>query len=398
VKPFTVLLSGPGVEPLAADVAEFADVWLCASAEELREQLRGRRWSAVVLDGNQQPDRDLLRVCREAGAPALVLDPQRLTDWDSMGATAVTSSAEALETLRFHRAAASGEGGPPGSAEFLPAGPLIAVTGPGGTGASTVAAALAQGMAAIQAPVLLVDLVRNAEQHVLHQLASDAPGIAEVVEAHRVRLPSADSLRSIATAVPGRGYSVIGGLRRAVAWSALQPAALATAVENLRRAYRVVVADVDADLEDEADTGSPDVEERNSMARHAFAVAAASVVVVRPGLKGTHSALRVVTALWTHGVDPGRTVAAIVGARAEDRARLQEGLRALGADGCRAISLPSVEIEALLVHGLPLPASVVDPLAETLTPYLAGAGPMRPAEAVQVRPGSLGSATSDSAD
>lgn len=397
MKPFTVLLSGSGVAPLAADVTEFADVWLCANAEELREQLRGRRWSAVVLDGNQQPDRDLLQACRESGAPALVLDPKRLTDWASMGAIAVGSLAEAIETLRFHRAAAAGEG-PPGYAESPPAGSLIAVTGPGGTGASTVSAALAQGMAVIHAPVLLVDLVRNAEQHVLHQLAPDAPGIAEVVEAHRVRQPTADSLRSIATPIPGRGYSVIGGLRRAIAWSALQPAALGSALENLRGAYRVVVADVDADLEDETDTGSPDVEERNSMARNAFAVAAGSVVVVRPGLKGTHSALRVLTALWTHGVEPGRTVAAIVGAGAEHRARLQEGVRALGADGCRAISLPSVEIEALLVHGLPLPASVVDPLTEALAPYLEGPGPTRPAEAVQVRPGSLGSAATDGAD
>ncbi len=330
MRPFTVLVWGAQAERVAASAADPTNVWICSSSDELREQLRGpRQWSVVLLDGSlPDTDRDLVLACTRGGARPVVIDSQQRADWESMGAIAVSSPSAALAHISDPDHAGESQatrGGPEGA--------LVAVTGPGGTGASTTAAAIAQGLVPDHGPVVLVDMVRNAEQHVLHGLAADAPGIAEIVEAHRGREPAPDSLFSSAAVVPGRGYRVIGGLRRAVAWSALPPAAVGATLENLRRAFRITVADVDADLEGESDTGSPDVEERNSMARHALPAADAAVVVVRPGLKGTHSGLRVLTNLWTHGLDPGRTLAVVIGGRPDDTESLRRSFDRLGAKG-----------------------------------------------------------------
>ncbi len=390
MRPLTVLAWGPQAERAAAAGADSNDVWICSSADEVRERLRGsRRWSFVLLDGSlPDTDRDLVLACTKNGARAIVIDAQRRADWTSMGATAVASVDAALSQLFDLQPMSE-----PQTGSGSPRGALVAVTGPGGTGASTTAAAIAQGLVPGHGPVVLIDMVRNAEQHVLHGLAPDAPGIAEMVEAHRGREPAPEALLSSATVVSGRGYRVIGGLRRAVAWSALPPAAVGATLENLRRAFRMAVADLDPDLEGESDTGSPDVEERNSMARHAFPAADVTVVVVRPGLKGTHSGLRVLTNLWTHGVDPARTLAAVIGGHPEDTDGLRSSFDRLGANGGRAIEVPDVQTESLLIHGLPLPSTLVDPVVRAVTPLLAGGTGIAVKVPERVQPGSLGVAS-----
>src|SRR5205085_729703 len=67
-------------------------------------------------------------------------------------------------------------------------GRLIAVTGPGGTGASVAAIALAQGLGSdvrYGGLVLLADLALNADQAMLHDARDVVPGVQELVEAHR---------------------------------------------------------------------------------------------------------------------------------------------------------------------------------------------------------------------
>ncbi len=74
-------------------------------------------------------------------------------------------------------------------------------------------------------------------------------------------------MRSHAFAVDGRGYDLMLGLRRHRDWPVLRPRSVQAAVDSLLRAYRLVVADVDADLEGDDEVGSVDVEERNVLAR-----------------------------------------------------------------------------------------------------------------------------------
>ena len=54
---------------------------------------------------------------------------------------------------------------------------------------------------------------------------------------------------------PTGGYHLLLGLRRHRDWTAVRPHAFAAGLDGLRRAFRVVVADVDADLEGERTTG-----------------------------------------------------------------------------------------------------------------------------------------------
>ena len=58
------------------------------------------------------------------------------------------------------------------------------------------------------------------------------------------------------------------GLRQHRDWTVIRPRAFAAALFNMQRAFRFVIADIDADIEGEDETGSLDVEERNNIARH----------------------------------------------------------------------------------------------------------------------------------
>src|SRR5690606_24352356 len=89
-------------------------------------------------------------------------------------------------------------------------------------------------------------------------------------------------------------------------WTGLRQRSFEAALDGLRRGFRTVVADVDADLEGERATGSLDVEERNLMARTTVAAADLVLAVGAPDMKGVHSLLRVARHLLDHGVPPER--------------------------------------------------------------------------------------------
>jgi MinD-like ATPase involved in chromosome partitioning or flagellar assembly len=386
---------------------------MCVSIDELRARLAGgRTFSAVLVDaGVPGVDRDLIATAREAGAAVLVVDGRRGgTDWIGLGAGAVLGpdltreallDALALHATPVRRSVVTAVAG--GEADDVvadgPTGPLIAVCGPGGTGASTVAVAVAEGLARRRGgEVVLADLCRHAEQAMLHDVRDVTPGVQELVELHRGRQPAPEEVRALTFEVVDRGYRLLLGLRRARYWSALPPRAVTSAVDSLRHAFGAVVVDVDADLEGEAEGGSIDVEERNAMARTAVGAADVVVAVGAPGVKGVHALVRLLGDLTAAGVPAGRMLPVVNRAPRTPRARaeLARALAELAPAGalerCAPVFLPVRKVEEALRDAVPLPAPLPALLAggcEAVLSRPARGG--RPAPGPErVEPGSLG--------
>ncbi len=402
----------------AAIPAEFLR---CVTVEELRRRLAGGRpYSCALLDGSLATvDRDLVQAVRDAGAVALVVDDHRQRrDWVALGAAAVLpvslSREVLLDTLATHvplvPVAAPPVGDDPGGGDdldrVLAAARVAAVCGPGGTGASTVSAALAQGLGQSAAPgqVVLADLARNGEQAMLHDVRDVVPGVQELVEAHRAGTPSVEEVRSLTFDVVERRYHLLLGLRRPRYWATLRPRAFVAAFRSLRRSFATVVCDVTADFEGEADAGSLDVEERNLMARTAVDQADVVFAVGRPGVKGTHALVRVLADLAAFGVAPSRIVPVINTAPRHPRARAEmtAALADLAGPGLGGhatsgpVFLPERRVEEALRDAVGLPAPLPAMLAgafeatfERLGAQEHRGGP----EPVLVAPGSLGAAS-----
>jgi MinD-like ATPase involved in chromosome partitioning or flagellar assembly len=379
----------------------------CVSAEEVRVRLAGGRpCSAVLLDGGLPAvDRDLLAAVVESGAAAVVVDAGRAgRDWEGLGATTVLAPdfghRELLEALDA-AATPVGTGGDVEEAVRARAtGRLALVCGPGGTGASTAAAALAQGLGAEGADVVLADLALRAEQAMLHDVRDVVPGIQELVEAHRSGTPPPEDVRALTFAVVARRYALLLGLRRARSWTALRPRALAAAVDSLLSAFHVVVADVTADFEGEADAGSADVEDRNALARTALARADVAFVVGRPGVKGLHSLVRTVVDVVDAGLVPTRVVPVVAAAPRSPRVRAEVARAvaelagpALPEPVAAPVFLPARRVESALRDALPLPAPLPARLAGAFAAVVArqgrAAAPSR--GPVRVAPGTLAS-------
>lgn len=387
----------------------------CVSPEELRARLlTGRPFSAALIDAScPSLDRDLVEAARSVGCVVLVIDDRRgRHDWAALGAVGVLPEffdpASLLELLTTHAATIRRGEILPGPVDTVTApsggGRVVTVCGPGGTGVSTVAIALAQSLAAGRPAggqgVVLADLSLHAEQAMLHDARDVVPGVQELVEAHRSRHPSIEEVRSMTFGVEERGYHLLLGLRRARAWAAIRPRAFAAAFESLRRAFEVVVCDTDADLEGEEEAGSIDVEERHLMTRTAALQADVVMVVGAPGMKGLHTLVRVLNELHSAGVEPERVLPVINRAPRGGRVRseMTATVNALAtASGRRfgpTLFLPDKRVEEALRDGVALPASLVTPLAGAYAATLAAVpGGRRPAGAEPrlVPTGSLGS-------
>jgi septum formation inhibitor-activating ATPase MinD len=397
----------------AAIPAEFLK---CVSAEEVRARLGAARpYSAVLLDGSLPGvDRDLLQTARDAGCIVVIVDDGRSgRDWGALGAAIVllpSMTREVLLDALASHATMVGRGGVAvvddvvgGSDVDLPLGAVAAVCGPGGTGASTVAAALAQGLGATRryGRVLLADLALHAEQAMLHDVRDIVPGIQEVVEGHRARRPGEDELLSLTFEVVARDYHLLLGLRRARYWSTLRRRSFEVAFESLRRHFGVTVCDITADFEGEDDGGSADVEERNQLARTAVLAADVVFVVGRPGAKGVHALVRVLGDLAAAGVPAGRVVPVInlaprhPRARAEISAALADLAAPAMAGGTGSpLFLPARRVEEAVRDVVALPAPLPTALASAFEATRHRLGPTfgsRRAEPQLVTPGSIGS-------
>jgi hypothetical protein len=406
----------------------------CVSAEELRARIRsGRRFSAAIVDASVPGlDRDLIAAAEEVGCRVLVVDDATSgRDWKGLGVAAVLapvfSRDELLEVLAAHAemvGAAVMDDAPPVDRTERPRGELIAVTGPGGTGASTVAIALAQGLAsgfgqetgrrrgrreAPPAPrsVLLADLCRAADQAMLHDSRVVVPGIQEVVEAHRTSIPPRTTLLDQTFEVPARGYRLLLGLRRPRHWVAIRARALEATLDSLQRLTDVVVADVEADVEGEAETGSLDVEERNLLSRATIARADVVAVVGEPSMKGLYALVRTLNELLGFGVPVDRVLPVLT--RAPRNPRVRAELTTALADLLAASSgvaakrlvaplyLPERRVDDALRDGValpaPLPASTARAVGAVLERALDRDGPT-PDGPELVTPGSLTAFTS----
>ena len=388
-----------------------AELVRCLTVEEFRATLRARRVSVALVDEmSRHADRDLLGAVRAAGGTAVVVvghQPRR--DWSQLGADACLPEDFELPTLSdLLRTRALPVGGLDGASDIgtiepaPPAGRLVAVCGPGGAGASTVACALAQGLARgvtsggrgaarrrngpdrpTRTPVALVDLALNGELAVLHGAPPGAPGLAGLVEAHRRGGLDPAALDAFLLAVEERSYLLVTGLRRRRAWSTMRPRALHAAIEGLLRRFSWVVADTDSDAEGEPDSGSLDVEERNAMSRCALARASAVVVVGHPGVKGAYSLVRTAEDLLEFGVPAERLVPVVNRCRSgrTERAEVDTALAALlplGA-GHPPVHIPERDIERALVDAALLPGWLVDPVTAAVQAVVAGVDEAGPA-------------------
>ncbi|HUW03856.1 MAG TPA: hypothetical protein VMW08_15980 [Acidimicrobiales bacterium] len=392
------------------------------SIEEVRARLAsGRAFSALLVDGSLSGvDRDLVDRARDAGASVIVVTDGRANrDWTTVGVSQVLRPEFGRDDLQ--RALAD-HAAPIGRSDELPTpvvgtnvvprfrGSLVAVTGSGGAGASTIAIATAQGLADathLRNFVVLADLQLQADQAMLHDARDVVPGLLELVDAHRASHPTSAEVQRMAFAVLDRHYHLLLGLRRQRDWTALRPRAFEASLAGLLQSYRVVVADVGADLEGEAECGSIDVEERNLIARTTLPAADVVVVVGRPGMQGLHAHLRVVRELIDHGIAPERLVPVINAAprQARTHAALTRSFADLISSSHLGLPIASPVfvperrgVDDVLRDGVRLPDQITGPVAATVTAALerlhstdAPAPNAGAPEPVAVEPGSLGS-------
>lgn len=385
----------------------------CLTVDETRARLAsGRRWSALLVDGSVPgADRDLLDLARSVGAAPLVIDDPRVTrSWHEMGAAAVLPAALGRDDLLAALAEHTRPVARVSPRLDLPAtntpppwrGRLIAVTGPGGTGASTVAAMCAQGFGADvrhQGLVVLADLALDADQAVIHDAGDVMPGLPELIDSHRLGHPDPDEIRAMTFVAEARNYHLLLGLRRHRDWTALRPRAIAATIDGLRRAYRVVIADIDPDLEGETETGSSDIEERNGLARAASAEADVVIAVGVAGPVGVHRLARLIRELASAGVPPARILPVINrGPRSvRRRAEIARALAELTGDAAGDLASPITiterrRFEDLIQSGVRMPDGPARAVHQATLAVLD-----RPAEDAsngmlpeQVVPGSLG--------
>lgn len=400
----------PWVERAVGLTSAGVEVLVCGSAPELRARTSSARpVSAAVVDADAPGvDRDLLAHAGRA-CPVVIVERGTGRPWRALGAAAVVAADCSAEQLREVLASVAlpvevpaALPGDPRSPAVPSGGRLVAVCGTGGSGASTVAAGLAQGFGlgsarlGMDGPVVLADLCRRADQAMLHDARDVAVGLQELVEAHRAHEVTSRHVRAHCLPVAARGYDLLVGLRQPRAWAALRPRAVTAALAGLRSAYSAVVADVEPDLEGEAETGSIDVEERHALARAAVRSADVVVAVGRPGLHGTHALVRLLGEVVAAAVDGARILPVVNRAPADRaaRAEITATLAALGSSGERPLPpsfVGDLAVEPAFLCGHPLPIEISHDLASTVDAVtrLASVG-TRHEEHHRVRPGTLG--------
>lgn len=373
----------------------------CVSVEQVRASLAGGRpYSAVLVDsGTPGLDLDLIELAGRVGVPVVVVGDGHAGR--AAGATAAAALPRAfgpdqlLDALSSVAAriddvvAVTDEVLAPVTRPS--SGRVVAVCGPGGTGASTIAIALAQSM---PGSVLLADLRLHAEQAMLHDAHDVVPGVQELVEAFRSRRDV--DPRSLTFDIPERGYDLLLGLRQSRLWPALRPRSFEAAFDALRSHWTTVVCDTDADVEGERECGSVDVEDRNVMARTVMAQADAVFVVGVPGMKGVYSMVRVVNELVGFGVGAARIVPVVNRAPRSPRARAEvsRSLSGLVATPLASpVFVPERRVDQFLRDGVRLPPVVTAPLASASAAILSTVSPPRVGrrEPELIAPGSLGS-------
>jgi hypothetical protein len=254
----------------------------------------------VLLDGaSAQVDADLVAVIESSGCTPVGIQAESTPiDWEDLGVGALlagTFTWPELSDLLAANCAPSrpGEGSRvqiEGAAP--PGGFLVGVCGAGGTGASTIAMALAQAAAGRDGPAtLLADGARRADQALYNDTGDVVPGLPELLD--RVRAGNADP-DEIDDSVfrTTRGYDLLLGQRSAGDWVLLDRSSVAGVLEATLRRWQLVVVDHDGDLEDAEWTRSESIGARNAVSLELARTADLWVVVAGTGTKGVASAAR----------------------------------------------------------------------------------------------------------
>lgn len=389
----------------------------CVSSEEVRVRLTtGRPYSALLVGRDASGlDRDLVDTTRAAGAAVIVVDATHPRNWNDLGVDgSLPCSFERADLMAvlhecappIRRAAAMIDTPVDTTPDINWRGHLVAVTGSGGTGTSTIAMGLAQALASDASNagmVVLADLALNGELAMLHDAREVVPGVQELVEAHRSDRLGSDEIRSMTFDASGRGYHVLLGLRRQRDWTAIRPRAFEVSIDGLRRSYRHVIADVDVDVEGESETGSLDVEERNLIARTTLSNADIVVVVGTATTKGVHSLCRDLRQLRSFGIPLNRLLPVVNRSPRSTRkqADANTALSALlgqldGLDGLRSpIHIPERrDLEDSIRDGMRLPAAIGEAIHHPVIALVDEQGPRSmdfdDRVPVAVSPGSLG--------
>ena len=388
----------------------------CLTADEARAVIgSGRRLSAVLVDaGISRLDRELIALTTSIGAATLVvIDPTVHRDWDGLGCAATLPPGfgpdDLLEALTRHARPVDRSTRRTSSVslstgvDIAPC-PLVGVAGPGGTGASTVAMALAQGVARTQPEpaVALADGARSADMAMYHDVGDVIPGLPELVEAHRTDQPDPDEIRRLLFSIEDRRYHLLLGQRRSKDAAAMRPRSIAAAIAGLRRSFDLVIVDHDADLDGEAETGSVDIEDRHSLSRTTATTADLIILVGRPGVKGVSDMIRLVDRYADLGVPRDRLVPVVnlaprnPATRAMTTRTLAELTRPVDGSGTRC----ATPLFVRNVHGLEevhrsaalLPDALTNPITRAVRRLLLEVGSRSTTDAApgtRVRPGEL---------
>jgi len=232
----------------------------CTGPVDLATRLgTGRPFSAVLVDHRAVGlDRDLVRRAAAAGCPVIVVggadDPARLV---SLGATDRMDdppSAQELDAMLAAHATPIGriddlrlglrtEDGPAGWT-----GRMVAVTGPGGTGASTVARLLAAALAddpRMYSSVLLIDACLEADQAHMHGITDPQVDLQAAARAHRNGDPVDSELRALTFVPTGHRHRLLPGIRQRRDWPTIGGPSLEAALRNLRDHHLATIVDVD---------------------------------------------------------------------------------------------------------------------------------------------------------
>lgn len=397
----------------------------CISISEVVSRLEsGRPFSALLADASTSGlDRDVLDLANAVGCSPIIVDHGLVDrDWRELGARAVVPDrfdAGELRTLLDEVAMPIGRAAAPADDVFVDeddmivdAGRVIAITGAGGLGTSTVAMALTQGLAIgpTNKPLLLADMALRSSQAMLHDARDVVPGLTELIESHRLGVPNAaDASASIHT-FPERGYDLLLGLRHQRDWVSIAPRALSATWTTLTHRYAVTICDITGDFDGADETGSDDIEDRNRLARTAALRADLVGVVGVPGAWGIHHLVRTILALGELGIGSNRIVPIINLAPRQPKSRA--ALTTAVADLLRSRIANAEQLappifapvrrnlEATIRDGDALPGAIAGPLASTFSTLLERTEPSHHSGtaddgAVAVTPGSLGTWSDD---
>lgn len=386
----------------------------CLSAEEVDAVLgSGRRVSALLVDaGLVSVDRDLVGRARDAGTPTIVIDDGRShRDWESLGAAEVLPAqldpAQLMEALTRHSRPVTRPDRRIARANFddpdeQPS-PLVAVTGGGGTGSSTISVAVAQLLGDLtptridgSPDVVLVDAAPRGDHAMFHDIGDVIPGLPELVDALRLDELDPEELEPFLFDVTPRPYRLLLGPRRPREWVTLRPRNVAATLDVLRRHLGVVVVDHDRELDGEAETGSIDVEELHGVARTVVAHADLVLAVGTSDMKGVHGLVQLLDELDEAGVPAERVLPVVNRAPRgpSGRATITATLARLTGDqpGPPPVFVPDVrKLEDHHRAVRRLPPALLRPLQRRVVRALDSLGPRVDASGpVRLRPGELG--------